>query len=271
MIDTGDIDVMARLMEALEVIESGVQPFLLALPTHATGAVDASAPAERIAELERLRVEPAPVDLAQALLRLTPTADEEVRRAAGDLRSDAGRQPARRLSEGGLPRRDSTPQKWPAADPADAPPGVWEPVSPGLNRTLPLPPVAAALAGTYERDRTHKGSHITYETYAAPSWVAQLPHHRDKVAARVKSAADGRLLACLAEAGGPAGYALHWQIARKIDYLSDAAVDALLVLAARGHLDGRLLAGQLQASIRKGSSSPKRVTDALRAAAETGA
>ncbi|WMI61171.1 hypothetical protein RBH85_33720 [Streptomyces rochei] len=48
-------------------------------------------------------------------------------------------------------------------------------------------------------------------------------------------------------------------------------MDALLVLAAQGQLDGRLLAGQLQALIRNRSSSPKRVVDALRAAAGTGA
>ncbi len=43
------------------------------------------------------------------------------------------------------------------------------------------------------------------------------------------------------------------------------------MLAAQGQLDGRLLAGQLQALIRNRSSSPKRVVDALRAAAGTGA
>ncbi|MDG9703881.1 hypothetical protein QC029_16890 [Streptomyces sp. DH37] len=87
---------------------------------------------------------------------------------------------------------------------------------------------------------------------------------------------NSRMLARLAEAGGPAGYALHGRIAWKIGcpwigYDRDDAVDALLLLAAQRRLDGRLLAGQLQALIRNGSSSPKRVTDGLRAAAETGA
>ncbi|WP_103943218.1 DUF7824 domain-containing protein [Thermomonospora echinospora] len=267
---------MARLTEALDVIESGAQPFLLALPTDVTGAVDAGVLVERVAELERMRVEPAPVDLAQALLRVTPTADEQVRRAADDLRSDAGRRLARWLREGGLPHQDSTPEKWPAADPADAPPGRWEPAPLGPDQDIPLPPVAAAVFGTYERDRSLTGGHSPYAAYAAPYWVAQLPHHRDKVAAHAKDSVNGRMLARLAEAGGPAGYALHWQIAWKIGYPwtgydRDAAVDALLLLAAQGQLDGRLLAGQLQALIRNGSSSPKRVTDGLRAAAETGA
>lgn len=262
---------MARLVEALQVIESGTQPFLLALPTHLTGAVDAGELVERIAELERMQVEPAPVDLAQALLRVTPTEDEQVRRAAGDLRSDAGRRLARWLHEAGLPHQDSTPDTWPAADPADAPPGLWEPSSPGAHQDLPLPPVAAAVFGSYERDPSRKGSYIPYHAYAAPYWVAQLPHHRDEVAARAKDSVNARMLARLAEAGGPAGYALHWQIAWQMGEDRDAAVDALLVLAAQGQLDGRLLAGQLQALIRHGRSSPKRVVEGLRAAAQTGA
>ncbi|WP_139238144.1 hypothetical protein [Streptomyces pini] len=114
------------------------------------------------------------------------------------------------------------------------------------------------MLGTYERDRSPAAA-SPYGTYAAPYWVAQLPHRRDKVVAHAKDWLNGRMLARLAEAGGPAGYALHWQIAWKIGcppigYDRDAAVDALL-----------LLAGQEQALIRNGSSSPKRVTDGLRA------
>ncbi|MFE0552632.1 DUF6493 family protein [Streptomyces pilosus] len=262
---------MARLMEAIDVIEAGAQPFLLALPTHVTGAVDAGVLVERLAELERRGVEPAPVDLEQALLRVTPTADEQVRCAAGDLRSDAGRRLARRLREGGLPHQDSTPEKWPTADPGDAPPGRWEPASPGLDQDIQLLPVAAAVLGTFERDRTLEGGYSPYDIYAAPYWVAQLPHHRDEVAARARNSVNGRMLARLTEAGGPAGYALHWQIARKIDHDRDSAVDALLALAAQGQFDGRLLGGQLQALICAGSSSPKRVVDGLRTAAATGA
>ncbi|MFD5301415.1 MULTISPECIES: DUF7824 domain-containing protein [Streptomyces] len=262
---------MARLVEALDVIESGAQPFLLALPTHVTGAVDAGVLVERVAELERARVEPAPVDLAQALLRVTLTSDESVLRAAGGLRSEAGRRLARWLREGGLPHQDSTPEKWPVADPTDAPPGLWDPVSRRPDQGVPLPPVAAAVCGTYERGRSPGGGYSLYDAYAAPYWVAQLPHHRDEVAAYAKSCVDGRMLALLAEAGGPAGYALHWQIACRLGEDRDSAVDALLVLAAQGQLDGRLLAGQLQALIRNRSSSPKRVVDALRAAAGTGA
>ncbi|WP_030187511.1 hypothetical protein [Streptomyces sp. NRRL S-813] len=76
----------------------------------------------------------------------------------------------------------------------------------------------------------------------------------------------------LAEADGPAGYAVHWQLAQHLGGEPHTAADALLVLAARRQLDSGLLAGQLQAMSRhRYELKPNRVTDALRAAAETGA
>ncbi|MGW7520532.1 DUF7824 domain-containing protein [Streptomyces sp. NPDC054796] len=261
----------ARLSEAIELIESGTQPFLLALPTHANGALDAATLVERIAELERLGVTPAPVDMAQALLRVTPTADEEVRRAAGELRSDAGARLARWLREGGLPRQDSTPPEWPAADPTSAPANWWLPVDPGLGHVPPLPPVAAAVVGTYTPERGKTGPFHHPSAHAAPFWMAQLPHHRDEMAARIEHNTSAHLLTCVVECGGPAGYATHWQIARRMGWARDAPVDAMLLLAAQGQLDSALLAGQLQALLRLGVGKPNRITDALRTAAETGA
>ncbi|MFH9297941.1 DUF6493 family protein [Streptomyces sp. NPDC017520] len=261
----------ARLTEAIELIGSGAQPYLLALPTHANGAVDAATLAERIAEFESLGITPAPIDLAQALLRATPTDDERVRDAAGALRSDAGRRLARWLDQGGAPHRDTTPEKWPADDPTGAEPGRWAPADPRTDHDLPLPPVAAALLGPSG----------PYTASAGAFWLAQLPHHRDEMAARLAHTRspqmvtpamfpDPRLLPRLMDMHGTAGYATHWQIARRLDgnpKEADAVVDALLVLAAQGQLDARLFAGQLQALLR----TPTRATAVLRAAAETGA
>ncbi|SIS03870.1 DUF6493 family protein [Micromonospora avicenniae] len=249
----------ARLNEAIELIESGTQPFLLALPTHSTGALDAHVLVERIAELERLGVTPAPIDLAQALLRVTPTTDEHVHRAAGELRSDAGQQLAQWLRDGGLPHQDSTPQGWPVSDPTSAEPKWWPLAVPGLDHEPPLPPVAAALiTGTHER-----------ASYPAPFCAAQLPHHRDVVAARVSGGGD--VLRRLAESGGAAGFAMHRKILAHLDTERDTAVDALLILAAQGQLDSALIAGQLQVRLRRQSRGAKRIADGLRAAAETGA
>ncbi|MDN3271586.1 DUF6493 family protein [Streptomyces sp. MA15] len=253
----------ARLIEAIELIESGAQPYLLALPTRADGAVDAAALVERIAEFESLGVTPAPIDLAQALLRVTPTDDARVREAAGALRSDAGRSLTRWLHRGGAPHWDTTPDRWPAGDPAGAAPGRWAPATPRTGHDLPLPPVAAALLGPYGWNHPRPGVFM----------LAQLPHHRDEVAACFGERTNRLLLPRLMEANGTAGYATHWQITRRLGdpKEADAAVDALLVLAAQGQLDARLLAGQWQALTRYGASKPSRVTAALRAAAETGA
>nr|WP_168504082.1 hypothetical protein [Streptomyces sp. S1D4-11]QIY92966.1 hypothetical protein HEP87_00230 [Streptomyces sp. S1D4-11] len=85
---------MARPTEAMDAIESGTQPFLLAVPSLITGRRDAAVLVERIAELEDLGLLPTPVDLAQALLRVTPASDEQVVRAAEKLRSDGERRTA---------------------------------------------------------------------------------------------------------------------------------------------------------------------------------
>lgn len=50
----------ARLAEAMDVIESSTQPFLLAVPTLSTGALDAAVLVERISALDELGVTPRP-------------------------------------------------------------------------------------------------------------------------------------------------------------------------------------------------------------------
>ena len=135
----------ARLSEAIGVIESGTQPFLLAVPTLATGALDAGVLVERLSELETLGVAPAPVDLAQALLRVAAADDARTLHAAGELRSEAGQRLARWLRDGGLPHQDSEPKDWYQSNVA----GSWEPARPGTALDPSFPRVAAALAGPY--------------------------------------------------------------------------------------------------------------------------
>ncbi|MCW2935547.1 MAG: hypothetical protein JWM19_6509 [Actinomycetia bacterium] len=262
----------ARLTEAMEVIESGAQPFLLAVPTLATGALDAAVLVERISALDELGVTPAPVDLAQALLRVTPTQDEKVLRTAGDLGSDAGQRLARWLREGGLPHQESEPEVWPRPKPQQV---WWELCTPERHRLLldtAFPSPAAALVGPYEGR--------TLMEPPAPFWVAQLPHHRDEVMARYYfegrnfSVGQTRALPFVAESGGPAGFAVHLALAfgmahgRPAEH--DPAVEAVLVLAARGQLDSGLLGRQLEVLLR-GRAIMNPVCDSLRAAAETGA
>ncbi|MBZ6210770.1 hypothetical protein KVH31_30190 [Streptomyces olivaceus] len=262
----------ARLTEAIDLIEAGTQPFLLALPTDTTGAIDAAVLVERIAELEGLGVVPVPADLGQAVLRVTPAPDGPVRRAAEELRSDAGRLLARWLAEGGLPHQDSTPPDWPVDDPLSAAPGWWHSAHPRSEHDAPLPPLlqslppVAAMLVSGRKEKTWP-----YHTVAAPFWAAQLPHHRDEVAARLPYLPTESFFPLLVESGGPAGFATHWHIGDQLRRSGGTVVDALLTLAAQGQLDSTLLAGQLQARIRHGLLPVGRAVAGLRAAAETGA
>jgi hypothetical protein len=260
----------ARLSEAIGIIESGTQPFLLAVPSLATGALDAGVLVERLSELEKLGLEPAPVDLAQALLRVAPANDARTLHAAGELRSAAGRRLARWLHDGGLPRQESEPKDWYQSKVA----GSWEPARPETALDPSFPQAAAALTGPHGRERTLMEPPV-------PFWVAQLPHHRDEVMARDYTQgcyANGRqrtrVLPFVAEADGPAGYAVHIALARGMTNGprgDDATVDALLVLAARGQLDTELLGRQLETLLRAKIIQANRVAAALLAAAETGA
>ncbi|WAU83298.1 hypothetical protein O1Q96_28595 [Streptomyces sp. Qhu-G9] len=115
----------------------------------------------------------------------------------------------------------------------------------------------------------------------APFWLAQLPHHRELVMVRdyfgyrVSMRGWAHALPFAAESGGPAGFALHLAVAYTLTYDQqgerDAAVDALLVLAARGQLNTGLLGRQLAEMLRGKRIEANRVTASLRTAADTGA
>jgi hypothetical protein len=261
----------ARMAEAADIIEAGTQPFLLAVPTCATGALDAHVLVERLAELEGLGVPAAPVDFAQALLRVAPAGDTGAARAAGELRSAAGQRLARWLRDGGLPHRDSEPEGWYRNK-------AWYGGSarPEMALDPAFPPAAAALLSP-ERDK------IGLNGPPAPFWVAQLPHHRDELMASdfrplyaysYSGKGITRILPFVAEADGPAGYAVHRALAYGMAHSAhgdEATVDALLVLAARGQLDTGLLGRLLETLLRSGAVEANRVAGSLRAAAETGA
>ena len=266
----------ARLAEAMDVIESGTQPFLLAVPTLSTGALDAAVLVERISALDELGVTPAPVDLAQALLRVAPTSDQSdqrVRAAAEKLGPDAGRRLARWLREGGPAHQDSEPKGWPhCKPPKPASQGWWTPARPGVVMDPPLPQVAAALIGPYV-------GNSGLANPMAPFWVAQLPHHREELMARdyfeprMSQRGWPRNLPFVVESGGPAGYSVHLALAFGLIWQTetDSVVDAVLVLAARKQLDADLLGRQLEALLNHGWAYADKASASLRTAAETGA
>ncbi|MFF3378422.1 DUF6493 family protein [Streptomyces sp. NPDC002680] len=261
----------ARLAEAIDIIEADAQPFLLAVPTDATGALDAAELVQRISVLDGLGITPAPVDLAQALLRVTPTADEKVLNAAGKLGSDAGQRLAQWLREGGLPHQDFAPED--DADSGKHPSELVKHIHPEPASGPPLLPAAESLVGPHENNGLYDPM--------VPFWLAQLPHHRELVLARdyfryrVSMRGWAHALPFAAESGGPAGFALHTAVASTLAYDQqgerDAAVDALLVLAGRGRLDTGLLGRRLADMLRANWVEANRVTASLRTAAESGA
>ncbi|MFJ6214167.1 DUF6493 family protein [Streptomyces sp. NPDC092296] len=297
----------ARLLEAAWQVVTAPPPFLLATPTDSTGGLDPAELVRRLREYGRLGVTPGDHDLAQALLRVGRTAAPETVAAADALGTRAGQRLAAWLRAGGA--ADPAAVRLPplAADPVDpADPAhsagrsakrlsayeievrrlAARRVQLGLAETsTPVrlgAPFDALLAGV-DPLGTERGG---WGWSSAPAhWAAMLPHHRELVAARCQrrlaavAVEDDRgipgLLPLLAESGGPAGEQLHLGVAYGLGarHAEDraAAVDALLVLAARGDLRSELLGGWLAELVRLGGVKPNRLAESVRDAARTGA
>ncbi|MEV6978590.1 DUF6493 family protein [Kitasatospora sp. NPDC093806] len=288
----------ARLEEAAWLVTATRPPHLLATPTDATGAIAAATLVGRLAGYEAAKVVPGAADLDAALLRVAPTADPEVLAAADRLASPAGRWLAAWLRGGGVPaqpseralyapepsKRRSWQTSWEELKRVEvAQPGSdGGPVGPGGERLGEE--FRALLAATAPSDsRVRKQADWLWNPTA--HWAAMLPHHREEQAARWldwfapvadrdQRGAAGTLVV-LAEAGGPAGLALHLALAyclgARFPEDRTAAVDALLVLAARGDLDGAVLGRELGELVALGTVKPNRLAESLTGAAATGA
>ncbi|MFB7471805.1 DUF6493 family protein [Kitasatospora sp. NPDC056184] len=290
----------ARITEAAERVTTDAPPYLLATPTDATGAIAAAVLVERLAGYEAAGVTAGPADLGAALLRTAPAADPAVLAAADRLTSAAGRWAAAWLRGGGLPDQASERVHFAPGTGSKRPRRYeerwWEdvrrisvaqrgasgPAGPARERLAPE--FRALLEGTEPSvARARRSNEWLWEPTA--HWAAMLPHHREELAAswldRFADGADRErrgaapLLVVLAEAGGPAGLALHLALAYGLGarFPEDraAAVDALLVLAARGDLDGALLGRELGELVALGTVKPNRLAGALTTAADTGA
>nr|WP_176586662.1 DUF6493 family protein [Streptomyces fragilis] len=270
----------ARVRElAHRVRTDAVPPFLLSTPTWSTGAVDPAELVDRLEVYATAGIRPLGDDFAQALLRARrsdrPAAEAAAARAAA-LGTPEGEHLARWLT---------------AADPLPATPErrtADRRVLPGLGECFPLlhdfPRDFARLGEPVPADAQHFWCYHLDDDIR-PHLLAMLPEDRELVAARLahdtiaSAVQDQRrgaaVLPLLAEAGGPAGPATHLCVAYGLgsrhpeDRL--AAVDALLVLAARGQLDAGRLGTDLGALVPPGAVKAARLADALRTAAATGA
>jgi hypothetical protein len=269
----------ARLREVAHRIRIEPLPFLLATPTWSTGLLEAADLVERLDTYRRLGARPGQADFAQALLRVRR--DDRVSAEAAAVRArELGTAEGERLAqwltyEGPvlpLSRRRTS--------------GVRILVELGeLDETQPsFPPEFRVLGHPLTPFKEHQycGHWVAME---ARHWLGVLPGRRELVAARMlrdlSAVAVGEirggaaLLPPLAEADGEAGEAVHLCLAYGLgarhpeDRLS--AVDALLVLAARGQLDAGRLGADLGQLVRRGAVKPLRLAESIRTAAATGA
>lgn len=286
----------ARLWEAAYFVRARPLPFLLATPTWRTGALEPGELVERLREYRRLDVPAGPVDFALALLRVPRGGAGAAAEAARELGTTEGDRLAAWLSGNGpaLPALDSAAVPDPDVVEASVPGPVQRPAA-VTRRKLRETRERLAIQREFPRcfhwlgRSQHSGARSCHHWSGGQAyWSPMLPHDREIVAGwllpAVTACAQEHLpgatetLPALAEMGGPhepAGPFLHRAVAlglgarRQEDRL--AAVDALLVLAARGHLDGGLLGRDLAESVGQGTVKLNRLADSARTAAATGA
>ncbi|MEJ8646464.1 DUF6493 family protein [Streptomyces sp. MS1.HAVA.3] len=275
----------ARAREAALRVLTAPLPFLLATPTWDCGTLEPQDLVTRLAAYGRQGAAPAPVDFAQALLRVRR--DPQAAAAAGALGTPEGRRLAAWLTADGEP----APHTRRVTDRERAPRNWWGREREGARRiVLELsehPVLQREFPAVFHRlGRPCTGTSCCWHWRGwEPAHLAVLPQDRETQAvwllpdvtgcATDQERGAGETLSRLAELGGPAGPALHLAVATALGarHAEDrlAAVDALLVLAARAELDTALLGRDLAELLALGTVKPNRLADAARTAAATGA
>ncbi|WP_461030713.1 DUF7824 domain-containing protein, partial [Streptomyces sparsus] len=264
-------------------------PLLLATPSDHFGRLDPAELLDRLAAYDRFGVQPAPLDFEQALLRVQHPDDptEPISRAR-QSGTEHGDRLAALLADGPIAppplerRVAKVKQRWYRSN---------ESAGRYIRYDIQAHPALHDICREPETQRLARplapGTEVCFWHHLRPSHqLAACPGHRETLAAGLVAAAmdlDGwgiseacRVLPLLAEAPGEAGSpGLHLILAYGLSAQSrddrTHAVDALLLLAARRHLDPDLLAADLLALIDRGIVPPNRVCDALATAADTGA
>lgn len=264
-------------------------PFLLSTPTWDTGALEAADLVERLTEYGRLGVRPGPADFGQALLRVRrePTATRAAAEAASRLDTTEGARLAAWLGPDGEP----APALRRVVEPDPSAHKAWQRKGTTDPQVAFLSGERAALQGEFPEPfhwlgRPHEGFTQCYHWHEGhPVRASVLPEDRETqaawllpqltLAATAGDHGSSWMLPHLARLGGPAGPALHAAVAAGLGgrYVESRrpAVEALLVLAARGDLDARLLGRELAAMTALGTVKPNRLADAARSAAAAGA
>ncbi|MFF8731458.1 DUF6493 family protein [Streptomyces sp. NPDC015171] len=283
----------SRLREVAHRLRTDPLPLLLATPTWHTGLLEPAELVDRLAEYRRLDARVGAADFAQALLRVRRddrAAAQEAAARAKALGTREGGRLAHWLT-GGDPAPGRGLAHWLRTGGAAPDPARRR--TKGVRILVELgeiPELQAGFPQEFRRlgrplsvftDRWHC-SH--WNQAIRPHWAAVLPERRELVAARMlpdlaATAVDddrgAAVLPLLAEAHGEAGEAVHLCVAYGLGarHQEDrlAAVDALLVLAARGQLEAGRLGTDLGELVGRGAVKPQRLAESARTAAATGA
>ncbi|MEU9376086.1 DUF6493 family protein [Streptomyces sp. NPDC048255] len=285
-----ELVVTARVREIGYALLSGHPlPFPLATPTWDTGALEAADLVERLAEYGRLGVRPQPADFGQALLRVRR--DDRAAEAAARLGTAEGDRLAAWLGHGLRPDGEPGTALRRVVEPDPQAHRAWSRTGAAVPQVTFLSGERPVLRGEFPDafhwlGRPHDGFTQCYHWHGGHAVrAAVLPEDRDTQAAwllpEVTLAATAGdhggawMLPQLARLGGPAGPALHAAVAAGLGGRDPRsrrpAVEALLVLAARGELDAPLLGRELAAMAALGTVKPNRLADAARSAAAAGA
>ncbi|MEU1556810.1 DUF6493 family protein [Streptomyces scabiei] len=270
----------ARLWEVAYRIRAEPLPFLLATPTWSTGSLEPDELVTRLDTYRGLGVRPGEVDFAQALVRVRREDTAALASAAVAAR-ELGTREGDRLAE------------WLLTDIPSQP--VQRSRTAGPRILVEFGELPELLGESFPREfrrlghplSVYRGSwhcpHWRHEEWR--HWLAVVPGRPELMAGRIlrdlslgaieDTASGFSFLPTLAEAEGETGEAVRLCVAyglgarRPADRL--AAVDALLVLAARGQLDAPRLGAELGKLAAVGSVRPSRLAEAIRTAAATGA
>ncbi|MFF2660466.1 DUF6493 family protein [Kitasatospora sp. NPDC058032] len=273
-----------RVFEVACGVADAPVPVLLATPTAADGTLDPSVLTERLAAHRAAGARPWPADLAQALLRVPPSALSAVRAAAAGLGCDLPPDTPPPAPEGFHVQPPDRPER---VDPNDWTP----PTAPRIAPLAPAPAVSEGVIGLLHAlpDPTRTGWFAAVFRTSAGQ-LAQLPwlapwdpetvaaHGLPTLALQVSEPGPREpnpLLPRLAELPGEPGPVSHLLLAYGMTAARaehrTAALDALLMLVARGRLRAEALGEWLAALWRLSVVKPNRIMPVLADAARGGA
>lgn len=252
---------LARFAEVYQAqVEGRMPPYLLATPTRTNGLLDAEVLVERLEGYESAGVTALPLDLRQALLRLSRTVTGEVVRRAARLTGPAGRRVHRWLTD--RPADPEVVLRW----------GKHEDDT-RISAEFVCGPEYAELLGDLLVPRLREES--------CERLLPVLAGHRELAAARSVytlmsywpvSKPSARDLERLVLADGPGGPGLALLLAfYLLDGPDGEGVRPLLTLAASGDLPGAEVGRQLAVLLKRGEDGPSGAFAALAEAARLGA